>query len=365
MPWNETLKTCVRVRYRHNNLTYTDSTFTDPQMAAERLEIVEQSMGRRAALYDPGPAPMLRDWVKTWQPKHLVGRASAARDASLLRVHILPWFGRIRISAIDMLAVEVFAGHLLRTLKRSSVDTVLALLRKIIRDAVTMRIITDDPLSQLRLPAEVREEHPVLTQGQVWCLACRMPTQQLKVMVLSAAATGMRFGELAAVAPAAIQLRHGKAWVDPKVGSLHEVGGQRWLGPPKPPSGARVIHLPPYLSAAWAPLCTGAREAPIFTARHGGLLWRTTFVANVWRPACDGDPRRGWAPIWPGLKFKDLRSTHRTWMDEDQIAEVVMAKRMGHKLRDVRDNYATLTDRMAATLMHALQQRWEATGATC
>ncbi len=364
MAWNEPLKTSVRVRYRHDNVTYTDSTHIDCQMADERRDILEAGIRRRAALYDPGPAPLLRDWVKVWKPKHNVGPATAARDASLLRNHILPRFGRLRMSAIDMLAVEAFAGDLRQKLARSSVDTILSLLRKIIRDAVTMRLLLYDPLTRMRLPQEVREEFPVLTQEQVWHLANRMPTQRLKVMVVTAAATGMRFGELAAVAPASTDLRTGRTRVHPDVGALHEVGGQRWLGPPKPPSGARLIHLPPYIIDAWAHLCDGSTHEPIFRAAGGGLLWRTTFTARVWRPACDGDPDRGWDPICPGLQFKNLRSTHRTWMDEDEISEVVMAKRMGHKLRDVRDNYTTLTDRMVAPLITALQRRWELAGAT-
>jgi hypothetical protein len=35
--------------------------------------------------------------------------------------------------------------------------------------------------------------------------------------------------------------------VDKHVGSLHEVNGRRWLGPPKTSSSARVVHLPPFL----------------------------------------------------------------------------------------------------------------------
>lgn len=35
---------------------------------------------------------------------------------------------------------------------------------------------------------------------------CRMPTQRLKTMIVTAAGTDMRFGELAALAPAAISL---------------------------------------------------------------------------------------------------------------------------------------------------------------
>lgn len=93
-------------------------------------------------------------------------------------------------------------------------------------------------------------------------------------------------------------------------------------------------------------------------------MWRTNFARRIFRPACDGDPAQGWAPLCPGLTFHDLRRVHRTWMDEHKVDEVVRAKRLGHLLGDIRDHYTTLTYTMAEPLLIALQRRWEEAGGT-
>jgi integrase len=365
MAWVEHTRSGYRVRVRQHGVIYTDSTHPDETLAEQRRDIVQASIQRRTRLYVPGPAPKLCEWVSIWRANHAVSVAAAARDDSLLRLHILPRFGTTRLDAIDLIAVQGFILQLRRSLAHGTVTTIVMLLRKILRDAVATRLIVADPLAGLRLHLQpTRANQPIPDQAQVFAIACRMPTLRLKALVLSAAATGMRFGELAALHPAAVNLDAGKAWVDADVGELHEVGGRRWLGPPKPPAGARLIHLPPYLVQGLAVLIAEQPDRMLFTTAQGGLLWRTNFATRIWRPACDGDPSRGSEPLWPGLTFHDLRHTHRTWMDEDEISEVVMAKRLGHRLRDVRDYYTTLTDRMAAPLLAALQSRWDTSGAT-
>lgn len=362
MAWVEQTGSSHRVRFRHHGRLLTDSTHADAQAAEARRLVLEASRKRRKGLYEPGPAPKLSDWVRVWSAGRMVSLAAVKRDESLLRVHILPRFGQWRLSAIDLLSVQAFVNDLRRGLAHESVKSILRLLHKIIRDAVAMQVLPLDLMASVRLPDQHQLDRAVPDQRQVIAIADRMPTLRLKVMVISAAATGMRFGELAGIAPAAIDLSTAHAWVDPGVGQLHEVAGQRWLGPPKPPSGPRPIHLPPYLVEGWTQVVDRRRSGVVFCTERGRWLWRTNFACRVWRPACDGDPVRGWQPLCPGLTFHDLRRAHRTWMDEDDIAEVVKAKRLGHKLGDIRDHYTTLTDKMAAPLMAALQQRWEAAG---
>jgi integrase len=68
-----------------------------------------------------------------------------------------------------------------------------------------------------------------------------------QILVVTAAYTGMRSGELAGLARANIRLGDGLIRIDPKVGALHEVQGRFYLGPPKTASSARDVHLPPFL----------------------------------------------------------------------------------------------------------------------
>jgi integrase len=90
-----------------------------------------------------------------------------------------------------------------------------------------------------------------------------------------------------------------------------------------------------------------------------GLLRRSNFRRRVWLPAVAGDRTREWAPIHPGLHFHDLRHTHKTWLIEDGVPEVVQAKRLGHRMPGVRGVYSHVTQPMIDALLAGLQHRGE------
>lgn len=127
--WVEQVGYQFRVRFRDNGQIITDSTHADGHAAKQRCQGLEASQQRRRRLYEPAPAPKLSDWVKVWSAHRLVSLAAAKRDESLLRVHILPRFGRWRLSAIDLLAVQAFVNDLRQDLAYESVRSILLLLR--------------------------------------------------------------------------------------------------------------------------------------------------------------------------------------------------------------------------------------------
>src|SRR5206468_169394 len=61
------------------------------------------------------------------------------------------------------------------------------------------------------------------------------------LLVITAAWTGCRWGELAGLHRDNVDLRRGVIVIDPLVGALHESGSMRWLGPPKTRASARTI----------------------------------------------------------------------------------------------------------------------------
>ncbi|WP_147268200.1 site-specific integrase [Spongiactinospora rosea] len=69
----------------------------------------------------------------------------------------------------------------------------------------------------------------------------------MATLVLTAAFTGMRWGEQAGLAEEHCHLDEGYPQVDPDEGALREVGGRVWRGPPKSPAAARRIDLPSFL----------------------------------------------------------------------------------------------------------------------
>jgi hypothetical protein len=70
-------------------------------------------------------------------------------------------------------------------------------------------------------------------------------------------------------------------------------------------------------------------------------------------------PLACWLPIKPGLSPHGLRHSHKTWMAEDGIPEILAEQRLGHEVPGMRGLCAHASDRMRADLKAALQARWE------
>ncbi len=83
MAWIEHARNRYRVRFRHAGMTYTDSTFTNRAMAEERLNTLGGGIRRRAALFEPGPAPLLKQWVPIWMNSRLVYFFRAGLSAAI------------------------------------------------------------------------------------------------------------------------------------------------------------------------------------------------------------------------------------------------------------------------------------------
>ena len=134
-----------------------------------------------------------------------------------------------------------------------------------------------------------------------------------------------------------------------------------------------------YGRRVFRPACDGRHEAA--ADRPGRLViadtttWPGIPIA-AWPPAgpsSDYAPPRGrgiqvipdgtslacWLPIKPGLTVHGLRHSHKTWMAEDGIPEILAEQRLGHQVPGMRGLYAHTSDRMRDDLKQALQARWE------
>lgn len=62
------------------------------------------------------------------------------------------------------------------------------------------------------------------------------------------------------------------------------------------------------------------------------------------------------------MHFHDLRHTHVTWLIEDRVPRILRLERMGHKRKDIDDDYSHVTDPMVERMLESLQRRWERHG---
>jgi integrase len=281
-----------------------------------------------------------------------------AKYQSHLRQHILSRFADTALADINRIAVKAWVKALRRKLAEPTVADVASLLSTILGDAVEEGMIGASPCRKLRTHSGDQSERPHASPVQVLRIAERC-TPTHRVLIIVAGYTGLRWGELAGLQWAQVDLIAGTIAVDPEVGALHEVGGKLVLGPPKTPASARTVHLPTFLLGMLAEHRADHDHRFVFTGSDGGLLRRSNFRRRVWLPAVAGDRPRGWAPIHPALHFHDLRHTHMTWLIEDGVPEVAQAKRLGHRLAGVRGIYSHVTPPMIDALRSGLQHRWE------
>ena len=76
-------------------------------------------------------------------------------------------------------------------------------------------------------------------------------------------------------------------------------------------------------------------------------------------PPADDVPLACWLPVKDGLTPHGLRHSHKTWMAEDGIPEILAEQRLGHQVPGMRGLYAHASQRMREDLTAALQARWE------
>jgi hypothetical protein len=76
-------------------------------------------------------------------------------------------------------------------------------------------------------------------------------------------------------------------------------------------------------------------------------------------PPAEDAPLASWLPVKCGLTPHGLRHSHKTWMAEDGIPEILAEQRLGHQVPGMRGLYAHASQRMRDELTAVLQARWE------
>lgn len=180
------------------------------------------------------------------------------------------------------------------------------------------------------------------------------------LLVITAAWTGCRWGELAGLQRDHVNLRRRTITIDPDTGALHESQHRLWLGPPKTLASARTITLPRFLIGLLQMHLTATTGNFVFTSPLGHPLRRSDFLRRVLRPAVDGDPHKGTEPIRPGLTFHGLRHSHKTWLIADGIPEIAQAQRLGHHLPNrLVETYSHVAPEIEHRVIRRLEHRWQ------
>ncbi|MGZ6838724.1 MAG: tyrosine-type recombinase/integrase [Blastococcus sp.] len=303
----------------------------------------------RGTYRDPDAGAMLfREWAERWLRTRGTLKASSQREeASVIRVHLVPALGGVRLDRVGPLAVESLVSTLMKTHAPKTVRNIHGVLHNVMSLAVREGLIVTNPCEGTRLPAgERRKVMACLTEQQLGQLIAAVP-EFWRPLVVFLAGTGARWGE-------AVGLR--VKYVDlmvPEVKVRETLNPQATVwGTPKTKAGRRTIGIPPAVVDVLLPLVAGKDgDEPVFTTPEGELIRHRWFMVNVWEPAVAA------AALSLRPTPHDLRHTHAALLIADGHPLSAIKERLGHESIQTTDGtYGYLLPRVEERLLRSLER---------
>jgi integrase len=262
----------------------------------------------------------------------------------LLRRHLGPVFDARPVAEIREPHVRRWRKDLLDDgVSAVTVAKAYRLLKAIFNTAVDDGLIRRNPCRIKGAGQEKSPERPVLTVPQVYALA-DAADERYRALVLLAAFTSLRWGELAALRRSDIDIQARTVRVFRQLNERR--GGGFAFSPPKSEAGHRIVAIPELITPDLAAhIVTHARpgdDGLVFTSPGGGPLRHTNFRRRFWVPALR-------AAGFPPTHFHDLRHTGN-----------MLAADAGANLRDLMDRMGHSTARAATVYLHGGDERQQA-----
>lgn len=280
---------------------------------AERFKTEIERERQLRGLYIAAPerfGAFLEKWLARHQQR--VRPTTHERDAQALR-RAEP-LSPLLVEEVTTARVEDLVAGVARTGPRQA-QILLRLLKTVLGDARARGQRVDEAIAGIRPPRHVERVPRFLLWSEVEELGSYCRESRL---VMVAALTGLRRGELFALTAEDVDLSSGE-FVVSKTGN----GGR--VGPTK--SGRpRRVHLVPLAvelveeqlrERPWS------RDGLVFPSPHGEMWLGDNFLTRVFRPAVK---RAG----LDGLTFHDLRHTYASLLIAAGVGPMIVAQQMGH-----------------------------------
>ena len=300
---------------------------------------VDPSLGRRT----------FREYGESWlTTKANLSPRSRINVEGRLRNHVLPRFGSVPIVRIEPADVRSWVAALSASgLAPGTVRAVYLVLAQIMATAEVDRVIARSPCIGVHLPGDGgRNEMQFLDAAQVVRLAEAIGPQY-RALIYTAAYTGLRAGELAALKTERVDWQRGTLDV---VESLSEVRGKLVTGPTKT-RARRIVTMPRFLTDMLTQHIDTypSDDGYVFTSARGGPIRHHNFYLREFRPAA----RRAGLP--DGLRFHDLRHTAASLLISRGANPKQIQERLGHSTIQLTfDRYGHLFEGHDAALLDTL-----------
>jgi integrase len=297
--------------------TFTTKTAADRWLAALETDLM------RGQWIDPrAGAVLLSTYAETW----LAGRADLkVRTQELYRwllgKYVVPQLGHLRLEELTPSTVRAWHATLLRDGSPTPTRQAYALLRAMLNTAVSDELLLRNPCLVRGAGVARSGERTTATLAQVEALAEAVPPRY-RMLILLAAWSGARWGELVALSRDRLDLERGTMRIDRQYVELED--NSLVLDTPKTAAGIRTVHIPPHLLPDLRAHLEDHRNHPtlVFTTGLGGPLSRGGF-RSTWVKARE---RAG----LPAFRFHDLRHTGNTLAATTGASTKELMARMGH-----------------------------------
>jgi len=313
-----------QARYRGPDGRERTRTF-DRKVDAERWLAGVETEKARGQWVDPKAGRVVfSSWFEEWMTTVTLRPSTQASYEQIGRCYLLPAFGRSELAKVTTTDVRRWLASMRsKKLSPNTVAKAYRLLSRVLSAAVDDGIIGRSPCTVEGAGTERTPEMRFATVDQVHDLAAAAP-EDARVLVLTAAFAGLRWGELAGLRRRRVDLLRKTITVAEQV---TEVNGHLTTGPPKTEAGLRTVALPAFLAAAleahlerWS---EAGPEGLVFPAREGGPMRRSNFRRRVWVPTLR-------ATGLEGLRFHDLRHSAGTMTAVAGATTKELMARMGH-----------------------------------
>jgi integrase len=350
----ETRSSGWQARYRDRSGRQRTRTFGSKNEARAFLGTVETEIAN-GTWADPALAKVrFSVYAERWRASlaHL-GPGTLGNVDARLHCHILPAFGTWQMGRVEPSDVRAFVAELVdKGLAPTTVAGIYRVLSRIFATAETDGVIPRTPCRGIRLPRQTSHtEQCFLGPDDIRRLADAIE-DRYRVLIYTAAYTGMRWGELAGLKTPRLNLLRGTIDV---VEALTEVNGHVRIGPTKT-GKTRTVSIPTFLTELLAEhLATfPAAEGFVFSSAMGGPL-RRSFYPRHYKPAL---ARAG---LPKAIRFHDLRHTCAALLIAQGAHPKEIQERLGHSTIQLTfDRYGHLLPSLDGRLREGLDATWRA-----
>lgn len=253
-----------------------------------------------------------------------------ARYESLVRIHLKPHVGGVKLARLQPVHVNHLMGEIARSFgdDRSPAWTqkmALTLLSNALRHAVRLRLISYNPAADIpkAKPREKEIEFLTADQGKVFLDAAK--SRRLHALFAVALGTGMRQGEVLGLRWDAVDFEREQIAVRH---SLAEVKAKFILKEPKSKRSRRTLKVPAFVIVALhahrsAMQKEGHGSEFCFVTKTGKNIGKSNLTRQVFRPILKAAGLRQ-------TKFHALRHSHASALLQDGASIKAVSQRLGH-----------------------------------